>query len=111
MDNSNRQSVSSNEVSRTAKNKADQAKRSASKMADQVQDQVRDTAQSVSEIISERTQRLSEQLSDVSNQLRERADIARRRTSETVSRHPFYAISAAAIAGLTIGLLFSRNRH
>lgn len=87
------------DVSRVAKNKAQQAKR-----------MVDEKVSSVSDVISERTHQLSTQLSEISQQLREKAEAARDRTTETVGRHPFYSLGAAVAAGLALGFLFGRGR-
>lgn len=96
--------TAANEVTKTAKAKAAQFKDS----AERVEARVSDRAMEISENLSDRAQRLAEQFQDLSQQLMTRAEEMRDRTSETVSRHPFYSVGAAALVGLSVGFVLSK---
>jgi ElaB/YqjD/DUF883 family membrane-anchored ribosome-binding protein len=87
------------DVSRTAKTKAREMKDGAERMQGQI-----------TEVVTEKARHLADQLQDLSHVIRERAGEARERTTEAVSRHPFYSVGAAAVVGMAVGYLFSRRR-
>ncbi|NCN41958.1 DUF883 family protein [bacterium] len=93
-------------LSQAAKNKAMQIRGAAQK----TESRMSEAAEELSQNIGERVQQLSDQLQQVSYQVRDQAKMARDKTSETVSKHPFYSIGAAALLGLGLGFLLRRRK-
>jgi|FLYM01.1.fsa_nt_gi ElaB/YqjD/DUF883 family membrane-anchored ribosome-binding protein len=99
-----------NQVAKNAKTKVNQASTQAKRAVDEAESHLTDTISSFTENLTERAQRLADQFQDLSKDLRVRAEGYKDKTSETVTRHPFYSIGVAAAVGIALGVLFGGRR-